>query len=432
MTSITPKAVFSRLKKSRIFKDSASYTLLNIVEKAVPFVILPIVTRILTKDEVGLYVLYQAIIEILIPIMTLGIDSAILLNYYKLEKKDFSNYFSNGFYLSILSYMLIGLFIFSFSKQISTWISFPTLWFNIILILVAFRFVAQVRQNLWRVQYKIKHYGVFTIGLTLIKNVLGLILVAYTSLGWKGLVVGHIIGYGLFGVYALFTFYKENLILYTKKFAFTNDILKIGYPLSLHKFGAWLGNAANRVIISSTMGAAATGSYGIGATFSMGISLLVDSFNKAFMPILFEKLKVNSQNEKIKIVKLSYMVYAFLITSTFIVYIIGYFGVGLIFGKEYSDTKIFILPLLLAAMFNGFYKLHVNYIFFTKRTLQITKITFFTGVLNILLAFILIKNYGLIGAAYSLLIINIIQYIMAFHIGNKLIPMPWLKAVSIK
>ena len=83
--------------------------------------------------------------------------------------------------------------------------------------------------------------------------------------------------------------------------------------------------------------------------------------------------------------------------------------------------------MIIAALIKGFYKLHVHYILFTKKTTKLTKITFFTGLINLGLSYVFILNFGLIGAAYSLVIINFLQYVLSFNIGNKLIPMPWFK-----
>ncbi|MFW5982895.1 MAG: lipopolysaccharide biosynthesis protein [bacterium] len=420
----------NKIISSKLFKDSASYTLLNTIEKAIPFLILPILTRVLTKDEVGYYILYQAIIEVVLPIMTLQIDNAILINFYKLDKYKFKEYFSNAILLFFAYYLILFLTLFALSNTISGLLSFPAIWLNIVFTIVFFRFFTNVRQHLWQIKYKIKNYGFFTIGISLVKNGLGLILVIYTTMAWQGIIAGHLSGYTLFGLIALISFFKERLIFFKRKLIYNTDILKIGAPLALHRLGLWLGKAANRIIITSLLGAAATGSYGVGATFAAIITVIEEAFSKAFTPHLFDKLKNISNLNKGSIVKLSYYVYFFIFATSITIYLVGYLTVGFIYGDEYLDTRIFMFPLIIAAMFKGFYKLHANYILFTKRTIHITKITITTGIINIILAYIMIKYYGLIGAAYSLLIINFLQYIATFYVGNKLMPMPWLLAIN--
>lgn len=422
--------IVSKFLKTNLVKDSGLYTLFNILEKAIPFLILPIITRVLSKEEVGIYILYQAIIEVLLPFMTLNIDSSILLNYYKVSDKKFKVYFSNGIALFLFVFIISFIFVFIFSDKISEIIQFPANWLLIICVIIGVRFFTQIRQHLWRIKYKIKEYGFFSIGISLVKNGVGLALIYFSSYGWEGLIIGHLIGYALFAVIALVTFYKEKVFTLDFDINYVIDAYRVGYPIALHKVGLWLGDAANRIIIAGVLGTAATGSYGIGASFALIVTVIEDAFNKAFVPHLFEKLKNLTEIHKYDIIRLSYLIYLFITVLATFVFIVGYFGVVFIYGDEYISTRQYMLPLILAAMLKGYYKLHVNYILFTKKTMKITQITVSTGILNLFLAYYMTVYFGVIGTAYSLLIINLIQYCFTFYVSNKLLPMPWKFQIS--
>jgi O-antigen/teichoic acid export membrane protein len=415
------------LSKSKSVQDLASYTTINFLEKFLPFLVLPILTNNLSIEDVGLYVIYQTLIEILKPIMTINIDNAILINYYKLEKGKFKKYFSSALILFGFFFFFILFVIIIFRDPISSLVKFPAIWLIFVCITVFFSFFAQNRQNLWRITFDIKKFRKFTLGISVVKNVVGILLVFYSGLGWKGMIVGHLFGYSLFGTYAFISFYKEDLIQRSADALFIKDILKVSIPIAIHRFGIWLGSAGNKIIIASLIGTAATGTYGVVAVFAAVIAILEDALSKAIIPHIYEKLKQNTCKQNKLIVKMSYGIYLILILVSIVVYFSGYYLMDYIFGKQLNETKLLLLPLIIAALFKGFYKLHVHYIFFTKKTLQVTKITLFTGVLNVGLSYFLVSNYGIIGAAYSLVIINFIQYVLSFKIGNKLVPMPWFK-----
>ena len=418
----------NNLRNSDIFKDSASYTILNFLEKALPFLVFPILTRTLSIEDVGMFVLYQTLIEILMPILTLSIDNTILLNYYKLELTDFKKYFSNGIFVFFIVFVLVFIFILSFRFPLAQQINFSPFWLPFVVIMIFFRFFTQNRQNIWRIQYNIKNYSKFTLSISLLNNLLGIGLVLFTDIGWAGMIIGHFVGYVIFGTYAMYTFFYEGFIVFHKATSdYVKDILKISCPIALHRFGIWLGSTANKLIIAAILGTAATGSYGVGAIFATIIAILEDAISKAIIPHIYKKLKDDKIEDKVSIVSLSYKIYAVLLLMSIIVFIIGYYFTDVIFGKAFLDTRYLLFPLILAAFFKGLYKLHVHYIFFTKKTIQVTKITFTIGVINIFLSYILIVKFGLIGAAYSLLIISVLQYILSFYVGNKLIPMPWFK-----
>lgn len=415
---------FKYLRKSHLFQQLISYTGFNIIEKLVPFLTLPLLVRVLSKGDIGLFVLYKTVFDILISLMTLSIVNTIILNFYKIEEVKFKKYFTNGVYLFFCVYLLFFVILYFLRDFISDFINFPSNYLIYILILVCFSFFTQLRQNIWRLNYKVKQYGLFTIGNVLSGNLLGLLFVFKFSYGWEGMLMGHMIGFGFFAVVAIFSFIKDKSFSSGINKEYVRDLFVVGVPLSIHRIGIWLGSASNKIIIAALIGVSATGSYGVGAIFATIIMVLEDAFSKAIVPYIYEKLR--DGKFEYHIVKLSYKVYLFLILISIIFYFIGYFGVDIIFGQEYISTKKLIFPLIVAALFKGLYRLHTSFILFTKKTKEIMKITISTGVLNLITSYFLIKHFGLIGAAYSLVFINIIQYVFAYCVGNKLIPLPWL------
>jgi O-antigen/teichoic acid export membrane protein len=76
-------------------------------------------------------------------------------------------------------------------------------------------------------------------------------------------------------------------------------------------------------------------------------------------------------------------------------------------------------------MFNGMYKMVVNYLFYIDKTLIVGIVTIISALLNIALNLILIDFYGLKGAAIATLITLLFQFISVFVFAQKYFPMPW-------
>ena len=416
--------------KSSFLTQLFSYTGFQAINKAVPFLILPILTRYFTKEEVGFYTLYQALILIVFPLLTISLQTAVAVNYFRLKKIRFIRYFSNVVFVTfftclsgILLCLLIGPFI-------ADRINFPFIWLLITILTIFPQFLLQLRLTLSRNQGRIVHFGVYAIVNTLLTNGLGLLLVFFSPLSWKGIVLGIFIGGIIISVFCIVSFYKEHLIVYKKSIGFIKDAIKIGLPASFHQIGSWFSNTFNRVIINILLGTAATGSYGVGSIYGMIITFIQDSFNLAYTPYLFNMLKNNDSSTQFKLVKMSFIFYISIFVIAFFIFLCGMFFTGTIFGDNYVDTKQFILPLILASVVNGFYKIHVNYLFYYKKTLSIAKITFALGLLNIPLAYIFVKYWGLLGAAYSVLFIQFFSYLFILIKANQVYPMNWLKNMN--
>lgn len=76
-------------------------------------------------------------------------------------------------------------------------------------------------------------------------------------------------------------------------------------------------------------------------------------------------------------------------------------------------------------MLEGFYYVVVNYIFYFKKTSSLAKITFTVSILHVGISFLFVKLFGIVGAGYALVISGVIQFVLIWHLSNKIYPMPW-------
>lgn len=422
------KATISILKsiiQKKFVRNTGIYTLFRIVDRAIPFLILPIISRQLSKESLGTYLLFMAVYNLMVPLVSVNIDASISVNYFQLEKKNFGVYFTSAIFLYLVVAIAILLIISISNTVLSTLLELPGSVLILSVVIIIFRQLNVLRLVLWQIQKKASFYGVFQIHLTLLKTLLGLSLV-FLGFDWLGLLYGLLLGNLLLSIYSLTTFWREGLFKYVS-IAYAKDALRIGSPLILHKFGAWSANTANRIIISKIKGKSATASFGIASTFNAGITIIQDAFNKAFVPFLFEELSQENPNRS-KIVKITYYYYIFINLVALLIAMMGYWGIGLIFGDIYAESREYIFPLVYAGSFNGMYKLQVNFLFYTKNTQDIFKITLLTGIMNLIISYFLVKKVGIAGAAWAMLLTQMITYLLVFYIANRRYPMPWFGA----
>src|SRR6056297_1799809 len=171
------KKLLRKVFLSKLIKDAGTYTIFRIADKIIPFLLLPIITRVLKPEEYGVFVLFQALAGIALPLMTLSVDSSILLNYYKVKKEQFKNYFSSGYLLLIISSVLIFLILVTIKVPISNLTDFPAEWVISILILCFLQFHSNLALNLFQVKKQPKYYGIYSVSLTVTKNLAVLFLV---------------------------------------------------------------------------------------------------------------------------------------------------------------------------------------------------------------------------------------------------------------
>jgi len=413
----------SYLLKQRFAKDFFTYTFFSILQKVIPFLLLPFFSRYFSHEQIGYFLIYQTILTVAMPIMTICVDTGIGISFYHLDIHNFSKYLTNNLifagFMSIFT-LLIALIL-------NTWLSkilaFPAFWLIMGLVTIFPLFTFNLRQTLFRYQNKPFSYGFLALGCALLNNGLGFFFLYVTELTWEAFVLGYLIGYVVTAIFCLALIYKDKLFTFCYSKRMIWDAIKLGIPVGLHSIGGWLSGSLNRILLNTLIGTAATANFGIGASFGMIMTVLQSSVNLAYTPFLFEKLKNYDDSTQRILVKTTLLLYLFIVGMGLIISITGFLGVSFIFGKTYLSTKQFIVPLVFASTIGGFYKIHVNYLFYGRKTWVITQITLLCGLMNIGLLYAMIKYWGILGAAYASVIIELVIYFLIMYKAHKLYPL---------
>ena len=129
--------------------------------------------------------------------------------------------------------------------------------------------------------------------------------------------------------------------------------------------------------------------------------------------------------KKIKIVKITYLYFAALILLTLVLIFVTPLLYKLI-GDQYSAGQRLSTYIMIAYLFNGMYKMFGNYLFYLKKTKIIALGTLVTLIFNLILNYYLIPTLGVSGAAISLIISFLIQFLAFVIIAQYHYRMPWI------
>lgn len=410
---------------SPLFKSSLIFSISNALNSAIPFLLIPILTRYLDQREYGIITMFQLISSLLSTVIGFNAHNAAIIQSYKKEEIDFPKYVYNAIIIIFLSFLLSIAATFLIKRWISESIFFPEDWIFATVIFATCQVLFQLLLGLFISSQKPFSYGVFQVSQTLLNLGLSLLLVVYFNLGWEGRVFAQVFVYSLFGVITICILWRQGNIKLKIDGTYIKRIIRFGLPLIPHTLAGSLMIMTDRFLISKLVSIEQVGVYMVGYQFAQILLLLQDSVNNALAPWIFKNIKQNTVKEKIRLVKGTYlyMVSILLFSITYSLSIPPIFRVFV--GKEFLEGEQYIFWLALAFAFNGMYKMVVNYIFYVEKTYILGFITTATALVNLLLSYYLINLYGAIGVAYSCAISYLISFLLTWYYSNKVFPMPW-------
>ena len=406
---------------------SAVYLFSNLLAAAIPFALLPILTRYLTPAEYGQVAIFQTLLAGLGAFVGLSVQGAASVKFYDkhLSKQELKYFIGNCFLVLAATTALILLGAVIFRRALSDWLALETQWLLLSVVVSSATFVVAMRMGQWQVRKQAKNYGAFQVSQSLINMLLSLLVVVYFLQGAAGRIWVLGVIAMTFSVIALFLLYRDDLLGFAWRPNYLREIVSFGVPLIPHSAGLFLLSSVDRFVINDKLGLTQVGIYMVAVQLSAAMGLVFDAINNAYVPWLFERLNRNQIEEKKQIVRWTYAYCIALLGVAALAFVIGPPLLILIAGKNYSAAADVIGWLALGQAFHGMYLMVTNYIFYSKRTGLLSFSTITSGLINVGLLMILISFMGLKGAAIAFAISMAIKFVLTWYVAQLRHPMPW-------
>ncbi|MGJ0357245.1 lipopolysaccharide biosynthesis protein [Aliarcobacter cryaerophilus] len=409
-----------------IFRNSFIFIFFELVNKSIPFLLLPILTRYLTPYDYGIIASFLGLVSFLVIFIGLSGHGAINVNFFQLDKDKLGSYIVNVLVILILTTFFTLIIVIIFSSFIEHKLVITLEW-QILAIITAFgQFITLVNLSLWIVEGKPIQFGIYQSLQTILITLISIILIIGYSFNWKGQLLAIVIATLVLSFLSIIVLYKRGYLSLKIEKTYIKDFLKFSLPLVPHDFGAWLRVQGDKFIIIYFVGISSTGLFSIGQQMGVIMSILTSSINKTLSPILYKILSQEvTYDTKKKIVKISYLLFLGIILIGFLLIFLLELLYPYFLGAEFQDSLFLTKLIVIGFIFEGFYFVVVNYIFYFKKTAILSTITFLISILHILLSFILVYLFGILGAGYAFLISGIVQFISIWYLSNRIYKMPW-------
>lgn len=420
--------------KTKSFVSGAGvYLFSNILNAVIPFILLPILTRYLNPAEYGEVAMFQTLLGALGAFVGTNFAGASIRKYYdkSISDEEMSEFNGSCIQLTVIFSIVVFIFLFIFQQYFSKWLGLEVKYILFGVFVAFSTVIIRFRLLHWQARKKPIKYGALQISQSLTNALVSLVLVVMLLKGAEGRIDAQIIASAIFlgiSIYLLIKGRLLNIWIWRKKYLI--EALKYAVPLMPHVAGLFLLSSIDRVVINNEIGIAEAGIYMVAFQITSAIAIIFDAINKAFVPWLFEKLKNNILEEKVKIVRITYIWYIFILIGALLSFFIGPPIVILMAGDNYIRSGDIIGWLVLGQGFNGMYLMVTNYILFSKKTGMLSIASISSGILNVLLLIFLTRLYGLEGTAIAFAISMMVRFLLTWWLAAKSQNMPWFNIFS--
>jgi O-antigen/teichoic acid export membrane protein len=414
--------------RHKLFGNAAIYLGANILNAGIPFLLLPILTRVLTPADYGTVAMFGIVLSVLGAFTGLSVHGAISVRYFQLEKKELAEYVGACIGILVVSTSVVFLLVAAFGSWLAGVSGVPSDWLLVAVVLSGFQFLGNIRLSLWQVAGQAKKYGFYQVSQSLFNAGFSLILILIVGLTWQGRILGQVFAIGVFGILALWWLLKDKLLKTSKDWRTQcGDALNFGIPLIPHVIGGLIISTAGQFLVTNMLGVSETGLYVVGAQFGSIVGIIADAFVKSYAPWLYEQLKDESSATRHLVVGITYFVFVFFLLLATAASIFVFYFLPVIVGNEFLSARNLIAYFIFGNAFIGMYYAIAGFFFFTSKTKYVSVVTIFSGGVSIWLMWFFGDRLGVKGIALGFLFSQVTMFLLAWAMSSFVYPLPWLQ-----
>ncbi|APZ45331.1 hypothetical protein BW723_03010 [Polaribacter reichenbachii] len=419
---------------NKILVNSGIYSILNLLQKGINFLLVPILTSYLTTYDYGVVAVVTAVSAFLNVFYLLSLNGCLNRFYYEYKddvekvKKLFGTIvtfvFLFSFLLTIVLFLGHKYLIDPFLDNVSF---FPFMLIGMISIL--FNPVYTIFQNTLQARQEGKRFGknnlmFFTTNLCFL-----LISVTLLNLGAKGVLGSLALTNIIFFIYTISRFGKD--ITIGIDISILRESIKYSLPLVPHSLSGVVTTIIDRLFINNMLSTSLTGIYHLGNTFGGVVFLLASGVNQAFVPWFNEQAKLQKYNGIPRIAKVLVFLYCIIALG------LSFFGKNIIFiitPEVYHQGWKVIPYISFAFVFHSVYYFFSTPLFYNiekKGSRVLPFFTIFSAIVNIILNYFLIKEYGFLGAAIATLITKFVLVTSLSRVYKKFVKIDYSSIIML-
>lgn len=421
--------IIQHILNNKNLRNGTLFALSSFLNTGINFIIMMVMARFITPDSYGQLGLFTTMVSLLSIFVCLNTNGFIGVNFFSSSKSTIQRLLNVVLLTTLFVYMAM-LTVICFFRTTCEQISGLTIVYQFYAVsFCLLNVVNALLLDIWRLEEKVWRYGSFSVLSAICNLVLTILFVGFLKWDWQGRVYAQILTCVFFAILAVYILIRKKYIygVIPKKKDFV-DAYRFGVPLIPHSTSFWLRQGLDRYVINTFTTQTMVGFFSFAANIANIIMIVGSAFNSSHSVTVYKAL---AELTSIKLERLNrdcYLLLLFYISLTLCVFIGAYLFIPLVF-PEYTDAIIYIFPLCIGAMFQCFYLVYVNILFFFKKTKQLMYITFSLSLLHVLLSFFLTK-YGVIYTACIFMTINFFIAIFVYRYSRCILKRKVVNSVA--
>ena len=421
-----------RLKLTKGIMSSVSIFLATMITKGIAYITTPIFTRILTPEEYGIASIYITWTTILGAVFMFTLHDGVFNNGMLDFSEDRDSFSFSLLTLSNVITIVSACVLYVAFPYIKGFIGLESKY----LVLMIIIFIFEPAYLFWlvrqRYEYKYKCSFIITVLRALLMPAVAIIFVLSDKIDN---VTGKIYGTDIVSLCFYIAFYILLVVKskYKVKMKYWKYAFFFNLPLIPHYLSGYILNTSDKIMIKNIAGDSQTAYYSVAHSIAAIVLIIWNSINPSLIPYTYEKCEERKYDE---VAKITHPLLTLFFAACVGVIFLAPEVISVMGGEAYREAVYVIPPIVAGVFFQASYFIYSNVIFYYKKTKYILCASMTAMIINIVLNYIFIGQFGYLAAGYTTFISYLIQTTIVYlamrkAVGKSIYNMKYIGFLSL-
>lgn len=415
------------VNKEQQIKNVCIY-LLPVASSILPFIAIPIFTRILSKEDYGILALAQVYAIFINGLANFGMTAAYDRNFfqYRHNRQETAQLLYSTLLFVVLNFSLLAGLTLVFNETMSRLVIGSTEYMKLLFWACCAQFFSSISYyylTYFRNSEMADKFTFYTIVASLINLVISLFLVAYLRIGVIGIVYAQLCA-GII-VFCVLTYKLMSTLTPSLNRKILVESLKISYPLTPRIFFGIISAQVDKYMVGHLVSIGSAGIYSIGQRIAYSIFTFMTAIENVFSPQVYKRMfDLRDKGGE----SIGRYLTPFVYISIFVALLVALISeevISILIPVSYHGAIdiIIILSMYYGFLFSG--KIIGIQLIFMKKTFITSILTMVSICLNIGLNIPFILKWGAVGAAWATLLAGLVSSLISFVFSQHYYEIKW-------
>jgi len=410
-----------RLVKNRSVRAAGTYFASTLINALVPFLLLPVMTRLMDPSDYGRAAMFQSICYIASTLSGFAMRTPLMRFFAISGRAERRDYLASNMAISGLLAAVTVLACLAAIKPISELTGLSVFWVILAALTGVVTTLSQIYLTVLQTDDRALSYSLFQIGITMANIAISLVLMIACSLSWQGRNLGVVLSTVIGAVFAMSVLMWRHDIGRVKR-EYVLDSLTLGAAGMPHTFANALISYADRFFLSGAYSMSEVGLYSVSSRLAQGYYFLGSSLNLALSPWAFRQLgAMKTEKDVRRLITIAVRLMALMTVAAVLFYLFVVVVIEVILPAKYAGALLFVPWLMGAAYFNTIYFVVVQPIFFYRQVRVLSISGLFICVSGLAMIYGFSALFGPIGVAMGMFGSRFILFAVAAIFGTRLV-----------